>query len=301
MTTHVSQEIVAAIEHDIREMIPRLWGISWWTRKDIPCNHPCSLMRKDIPNIRRKKYMVGAKADGTRAFMLFSFTTEPEQDYVAMVDRTYAHRNMRIHAPPDYYSGTLLDGELVKMPDGTEEYLVFDVIAMSGHAMFKKSHTERYGEVIRIVNTINSPDIKIRAKKWFVFGNVGYEEVVRSIPVKSDGLIFVPDNGMPLSAGRQADHYKWKTASDHTIDFLLEDGVLWLERRGVRERAGMEVKGHEGLTGVVECSLQRKGNGWVATVVRTRPDKVHANDVRVAELTLKNIEENIEVEELMDI
>lgn len=303
MTSTAAQGKVSAIRDDIREMIPRLWGVNRWARKDAPCNHPCSLMKKDIVNITRRKYMVGAKADGTRAFMLFSFTQDPDHDYVAMVDRTYAHRELDVSAPPEYYSGTLLDGELVTMPDGTEEYLVFDVVAMSGYSMRGKTHTERYAEIIRAVNRITSPTLKIRAKKWFVFGQVGYAEVVRSIPTNSDGLVFVPESGLPLTVGRQTDHYKWKRAADHTIDFLLEAGALWLERQGVREPAQsirvLRVTGHEGRAGVVECSLEPVEGGWVAAVVRARPDKTHPNDVRVAEFTLRNIQENIDVAELM--
>ena len=298
MTPSVSQGKISAIGADIRDMIPRLWGVNRWTRDDVPCNHPCSLMKKDVANITKRRYKVGAKADGTRAFMLFSFTTEPEHDYVAMVDRTYAHTELSVAAPSEYYSGTLLDGELVKRPDGTDEYLVFDIVAMAGYSMRDKSHTERYGEIIRVVNRITSTGLKISAKKWFDFGDVGYEEVVGSIPTKSDGLIFVPEHGLPMMVGRQPDHYKWKRAADHTIDFELEDGVLWLENRGVRERAPYEVV-HEGQNGVVECSMREGTGGWVATVVRPRPDKKHPNDARVAELTLKNIKENIEIQDLM--
>jgi hypothetical protein len=262
-------------------------------------------MRKDLGNISKRKYMVGAKADGTRAFMLFSFTSEPERDYVAMVDRTYAFKELDVTAPSEYYSGTLLDGELVKMPDGSEEYLVFDVVAMSGYCMRNKTHTERYGEIIRIVNRITSPRLKIRAKKWFAFGDVGYAEVMQSIPTKSDGLVFVPERGLPLSVGRQTDHFKWKQAKDHTIDFILEDDTLWLERQGVKESAHainvVGIEGHKGIpNGVVECSLTPVEHGWVATVVRTRPDKIHPNDVRIAEFTIKNIRENIDISELME-
>jgi hypothetical protein len=173
---------------------------------------------------------------------------------------------------------------------------------MSGYSMRTKPHSERYGEVIRIVNRITCTDLTIRAKKWFPFGSVGYDEVVDSIaPIKSDGLIFVPEHGRPISVGRQPDHYKWKTAADHTIDFLLRDGELWLERRGVPERASLRVRGHEGVcNGVVECACARTEQGWVATVVRTRPDKTHPNDVRVAELTIQNITENIDLRDMME-
>jgi hypothetical protein len=301
MSVTDSQETNAAIRDDIRDMIPTLWGATRWSRDVTPCNHPVSLMRKDLPGLARRKYWVGAKADGTRAFMLFSFTSEPEMDYVALVDRTFAHRQVGVKAPPEYYSGTLLDGELVTLPDGSQQYLVFDVVAMCGYSMRHKSHTERRGEVVRAVNTIKSPGLVIRAKKWFEFGQVGYDEVARSIPTNSDGLILVPERGMPLTVGRQADHYKWKRATDHTIDFYLQDGALWLENRGVRERAAFVVDLHAppGAHGVVECALREAEHGWVATVVRPRPDKTHPNDARVAQLTLKNIQENIEIQDIM--
>ena len=252
--------------------------------------------------------MVGAKADGTRAFLLFSFLTEEDYDYVALVDRTGACEVVQVSVPSDYseyHCGTLLDGELVTLPDGTREYLVFDAVTVSGYPMKEKSHSERHAEVIRIVNTISSPLLRIRVKPWFEVGEVGYKKVCDSIaPHKSDGLIFVPEKGMPLMIGRQSDHFKWKCAQDHTIDFLLHNETLWLETRGVRVNAHthlniMGLHNPNNHTGVIECSMMQTDVGWIATVVRPRPDKLHPNDSRVAEYTLRNILENIDVSELL--
>lgn len=307
-TTHHTMH--QGISEDIHDMLPRLWGVNNWTRPDAPCNHPCSLMRSDLPKLRRREYVVGAKADGTRAFLLFSFVEDPDTDYVALVDRAYTSNRIQVIAPPDFHSGTLLDGELIVKPDGTSVYMVFDIIAMCGYPMRYKSHTERYSEVLRVVNTIGStPEFSIKAKPWFEMGSAGYTDIAASIePVPCDGLIFMPKHGHAIRTGRQVDHFKWKRAADHTIDFRVLDNALWVGEHGDSVAAtliGVESftipteLGEVGDNEIVEFALVRGDNNlWKATAVRKRPDKIHPNDIRVAKLTLQNIDENISIGEL---
>ena len=297
---------------DIHTIIPRLWNVEW-SRNDLPCNNPCSLMRKDMQTLATNDYLVGAKADGVRAFMIFSFTEEPEFDYTAVVNRTGRGTMLAIDAPLDFYSGTLLDGEMVTDAKGDMTYHVFDIVAISGYTMVNKSHSVRRGEMKRVVTmlTLMNPQMKMKIveKKWFTLGSVEYSEIVDSIlPSPCDGLIFVPEQGRPLAPGRQVDHFKWKTAIHHTVDFIIKDREIFVGDRGAIVPAKlvhvtayknpMDIAMDDAT--VVECKMTKRGDGtsWVAHFLRVRHDKDTANDQRVVLRTLQNIEENILVGEL---
>lgn len=306
------ENIPSTIEQDIQTMIPKLWNMEKWTRNDLPCNNPCSLMRKNLETLSRNKYMVGAKADGVRAFMLFSFTEESDQDYVAMVDRAGKGRVWNhIRAASELYSGTLLDGEILEHKDGTITYFVFDIIAISGYTMVNKSHTTRRGEIRRVLSQIHRApnNLEIREKEWFPYEDVNYDSITHSIyPHPCDGFIFVPENGRTLAPGKQLDHFKWKRAEDHTIDFCFYNGDLFVEDRGNPvDVTTMDIEGFKNNNDdpirdgtIIECQMKPVDNNkWEAIFVRKRPDKTHPNDLRVALLTLQNVREDIQLEELM--
>lgn len=268
-------------------------------------------MRKNLETLTRTKYMVGAKADGVRAFMLFSFTENPERDYVAMVDRAGKGRVWNhIRAASELYSGTLLDGEIIERKDGTITYFVFDIIAISGYTMVNKSHTTRRGEIKRVLNQIHRVpnNLEIREKEWFPYDNVNYDLITHSIyPHPCDGFIFVPENGRMLAPGKQLDHFKWKRAEDHTIDFCLYNGELFVEDRGNPvdvitmgiERFKNNSTENPKDGSIVECKMEHLGDDkWEANFIRKRSDKTHPNDYRVALLTLQNVREDIQLEEL---
>ena len=302
--------IPPSINQDIKTMIPKLWNLNKWTREDLPCNNPCSLMRKNI-EVLQNGYMVGAKADGVRTFMLLSFVEEPEVDYVALVNRAGKGEVLDIRASSELYSGTLLDGEIVEQPDGTRTYFVFDIIAVSGYTMVNKSHTIRRGEIRRVLNQITASNgLRIAEKKWFPYEHVNYDSVAGSIhPHPCDGFIFVPEQGRKLCPGKQLDHFKWKRAEDHTIDFCLYNNDLFVEDGGCPvDATNIGVKGFKNQSAdeipdasIVECKMINiEGDTWEAQFLRSRPDKTRPNDLKIAKLTLQNVVEDIQLEELMN-
>lgn len=301
MPTSVNQ----VIQDDVSQMLPKLWQVRGWDRPGVPCNFPCSLMRNDMERLRRYKYSVGPKADGERAFMLFCFVDAGgyDEDYVAVVDRAGRARVVNVRAPSNLYSGTLLDGEMVTDPKtGVATYLVFDIITNGGMPMNSKSHSNRVSVLKEVVSSlkVGDPNLHVRPKPWFRYGEVTREQVMNSIsPIPCDGLVFVPEEGRPLKVGRQSDHFKWKHGTDHTIDFVVHGGELWTETKGVRipiSTLGLSGTGKGYSDGVVvECMIV----GGVTSVVRTRPDKVAPNDAEIARLTLRNISERITIDELL--
>lgn len=302
-----TSQVSRAVASDVEEMLPQLWGLVHPSSKRVPCNHPCSLMRADVPKLSAHKYWVGPKTDGVRTFLLLSFTGD--EDYAVFVDRANNMQRCRLTARMDVYSGTLLDGELVTHADGTTTYLVFDAIAVNGYSMTRKLQSERMAEVVRTVSSLSvqDPALSVKVKRWFSLNEVDLHEVAASAGITpTDGFIFVPEYGQPLRPGQQHDHFKWKPASHHTIDMLWREARMWVEKAGVPEPASTlgitqvdlgDVDLSEGT--VVECAMTRVNpTEWSAKCVRVRPDKLHPNDARVARLTLQNVDENILLEEL---
>lgn len=289
-------------------MLPRLWGLSPSVPFRVPCNHPCSLMRADLKKLKQTPHWVSPKVDGVRMFLLFSFAEET--DYAVFVNRAGKITPVHITAPPDVYSGTLLDGELVTHPEtGRRTYLVFDAVAVNGYSMTKKVQSERMAGVVSTLErlTVGEVGLKVAVKPWFLLHRAVLTDVSASMAATpTDGFIFVPESGAPLHPGPQRDHYKWKPVSHHTIDMIWKEGELWIERAGVAVRAT-----HLGVTSinannivvaegcVVECSMSHESDGnWRASFVRLREDKPQPNDMRVASLTLQNIAENLVLAEL---
>lgn len=323
MSTPVSlSQVSASIVSDVHEMLTQLWGIhtnnTSTSTYRVPCNHPCSLMRADMPKLNQK-YWVSPKVDGVRTFLLFSFTSM--QDYAVFVDRAGNITPCPVSMPLDAYSGTLLDGELVRHNDGSTTYLVFDAIAVNGYCMTRKPASERMAAVVRTVASIQmhanvSPTLDIRTKRWFPRDSSNLSEVSRSVgDIPVDGFIFVPEIGAPLYPGQQRDHFKWKPAEHHTIDMLWRHNALYIENFGVPELASStlgvihiiqgDLDGQVEDGAVVECAMSPvimcppdPVSTWTARFVRIRHDKLHANDIRIARLTLQNIVENILLHEL---
>lgn len=306
------------ISRDVETMLTQLWDHH--PRTDgapfrVPCNHPCSLMRDDMSKLTGHPHWVSPKVDGVRMFLLFSFVDD--LDYATFVNRAGKITPVNIHAPLEAHSGTLLDGELVTDPTtGVATYLVFDAVAVNGYSLKSKPQSERMAGVVRMVASlrVEDPRLRVKPKRWFNFENANLSEVASSVEgIPTDGFIFVPECGKPIRPGPQRDHFKWKPVSHHTIDMVWRDGCLWLERAGVPERAtALGVVGFELGSGgtlppeegnVVEVTLQPAPAPapiaqWRAHFVRVRDDKATPNDMKVAELTLQNIVENIRLDEL---
>ena len=280
-------------------------------------------MRRDMRTLKERTHYVGAKADGTRAFMVLESLPHASHPsglpYVAFVGRRGTPRYIQVKGVDlRLHIGTVVDGELVKTKEGGEYFLAFDLIALGGETMTNKHHSTRLSALQYVINNLKSTEEKlcIMMKPWFRYTpDMSFKSVRGSIaPLPCDGLVFVPERGT-LHPGSQRDHFKWKSAHQHTVDLLVNpDMTLWLGEQGSLIKAGIPMHIHPHLSDVpdvfepinptiVECSFQRtvhsRGHPWVPSFVRIRTDKKYPNDIRTAKLTLQNIEEDIRVTELM--
>lgn len=302
---------------DAKKLINQLWQLPEHS-KFLPCCNPTSLLRQDIPRLRQEPYFVGEKTDGVRVFLLMGFTDFSEEEYAICIDRTYSMYRVAVDVPPEYYNGTLLDGEYIA---SSNKYVVFDAVASRGYRYFMQPHTQRVQEVVKIVEHLHFlhpllPHVVV--KPWFHFDQ---PDQWRHLNRKGncDGLIFSPEN-YALKAGQHPFLFKWKT--EHTVDFVLSAHQrdadrshphLFFTDRGVPVDAADHgfslVDENDSLTQealrripcIVECVVIIVGNTMECRVVRLRTDKNTPNDLRTVRATVRNIQEALTFDTLLRV
>jgi hypothetical protein len=304
----------SSVLDDVRHLLQRLWNLPRKPTR-VPCPNPCSIMRANLAFIRDHKYFASLKTDGVRVFMLLGFvdTGEQEQEYCVLLDRAFHAHEVKVSCPPEYFQGSLFDGELVRCLDGTLQYTVFDVVSFKGYDCKTRPFSARQDLVSRAfeVDGICVDGLPCVVKMWYPLPALvrSYEEVAALANVPHDGLILMPELGA-LNPGMQRTMFKWKPPHKHTIDFmwnpstekleLSEDGVQGVD---AKKRLGVDL-GQSSFVfpdepAVVECRCMYVADQeWYAFPLCIRDDKVQPNDLAVAELTLQNIVEAIRVEEL---
>jgi hypothetical protein len=292
---------------EAKSLLAQLWGLQHPPTR-LPCSHPCSIMRADLPTLWQNEYRVGVKTDGVRMFLLMGWMLKDgeEHEYAVLIDRAFRMYDVLLEAPMDYYSGSLFDGEFVVSAEGENVYVAFDIIASNGYDLKASPHSERMSVLSSVFAniTVVDPPLRCDVKEWYPLSR-GPTLAASGLP--SDGFILVAEHGR-LHVGMQRDMFKWKEVSHHTIDFLYgEDGALHVSRNGTSEPALLHgivlasdaaVPAPTERDAVVECSCVRVGDVWHATPRLVRTDKMYPNDVRVVLLTLQNIEEAVGAEEL---
>lgn len=288
---------------DAKTLVGNLWEID--DPKFMPVTNPCSIMRSQIRILRMEEYVVGVKNDGVRLNLLLGCTDELY--YSFFINRKFEMFHIEMmHTPEDLYNGSLFDGELTVDDNGNSVYVIFDVIAIRGFSFTQQPHNIRMRALEENMPflQIKRPNIHSTQKQWYPLKMARELLATQNI----DGLIFVPTKS-PIIPGAQCDLFKWKPGNLNSIDLIFNDERLWFSRRGTNVEA-IELNiypdpGHmwssypSNWPVVLECSIRKESGVWFACPILTRDDKGTANDQRIVELTLKNIEENVGIDELI--
>jgi hypothetical protein len=317
MTTFLDRITDEALSKEVTGLITRVWGQQGFdSGRGVPCSHPCSLMRADFPKLSSAEYWVGEKTDGTRMFLVIGFRDVGENEgepFAAFVDRAAHMYDVKVNVSDEYLCGTVFDGELVVLPDGELDYVIFDTVAACGYDTKGYLQSQRMAVASAAVEAMQivTPHMRFRTKVWYPRAEA--VDVYESAGAYCDGLILVPEVGA-LVNGTQYDTFKWKPAAQHTIDFAVDQSNrLWVAHANALRCANAELGVRLTYPGpglgaayaskrlvIVECLCVRTGpSRWDATVVRVREDKTRPNSLRVARATLLNIGEKVEPLELV--
>lgn len=229
----------------------------------------------------------------------------------------------------------LLDGELVcaKGDPTTKFFVVYDALLTSRGCVatlgldarlsaLREDFFSRASEAPALSLSLTRARVQVHARvlmKAFVPLDKGlehYRRVVPTLPYRSDGLILTPVNE-PIKFGTSPSLFKWKVLEANTVDFWLTPSSaegsfsLSVVDRGNEVEIGrtcvdrgsmafmllaMDIQ--RGRRPIYECAWDRKTGTWQP--VKERKDKERPNSVMTYKATLRNLQEDIRVEELFN-
>ena len=309
-----------------------------YRKKGFPGAQPVSMDRDNIEYLRRERYKVSWKADGTRYMMLID-----GQDNIYFTDRDHSvfkvegmtflsKRDERVHL-----KGTVLDGEMVIDEDPQTQqkiprYLVYDIISIHkdgkdqpvGQTDFNTRLVciEREIEGARanyitkgVIDKLQEP-FRIRMKKFWDPQStdilLGPTFTKKELGHEPDGIIYQPVDH-PYQCGRDDKILKWKPSSHNSVDFKLqiqkEDRLGMLPKSvgclyvGGQNHPFGEIKLNRVLRElnhkIIECKWDYQNNRWV--FMRERTDKSFPNGYNTAVGVWKSIMEPVTEEMLLHI
>ena len=192
-------------------------------RDRFPGPQPVAVEYKNLP--LKEQYMICEKSDGERAILLLLQINNKPMCF--MINRNQEFYFMDFSFKKEVFEGTIMDGELIKTKSGTWNYLIHDCMAYNGTSFLEISHRLRYACVIDFIIKRYSPKetdcVNIKTKLFYEYGPgivKTWEHIQKTTENKIDGLIFTPVD-RPIIFGRDNSLFKWKEI--HTIDFLVKN------------------------------------------------------------------------------
>ena len=259
-----------------------------------PGPQPTSIARGHLPLLKQNQYFVCEKTDGTR-YGLICFMFEGKK-MCMLVNRALDMYLMTLNMPRTAYKGTFLDGELVKLKDGTWNFVVYDGVIISGQQIGGLILEDRLGICNKfaagILRTAKDLVKHIYVKKFWNIENLD-NLLSHEFPYETDGLVFTP-NQEPIRVGTHDTLFKWKPRDKNTIDFQVKGKRLFVQEKGLLVYE-CDIDQEYPDDTIVECKYIPNIRKWVPIGVRT--DKHHPNNRRTFYKTLENIREDIQINE----
>lgn len=309
-----------------------LWGRPARQTHHPGCN-PRSLSRDRLSHVHSGDFSVSLKSDGCRYTLLMTLRKGTSDQPVAlMIDRARNMYEVEVLASEDYFvHGTILEGELVWLQPNEERmaYLVFDAVRVKGAVLLKEPFRERLRAAeacTRLSEELAAvPDCEDRVLETDTVCLVHYKPSLVMRPKtfvdrsfaerlwnnrsecchRVDGVI-LQDMEAPYTCGT-ADNgciYKWK---DHSSVDLLYDGkaLQCADAPLPAEIHGRSVVLRESRVSqpemVIEFHVSVTPDEVTLFPLRTRPDRLHANGLRVVLATVHDVIENIGIAELVSV
>lgn len=262
---------------------------------------PRNLTMKDLTNDGLlDNYSITVKADGLMRFLIFHSTGIWFVQFSGIYDNDYEF----ICPLPDKVGESIFQGELV----GTSFY-PFDCCVYNGKVVTDLNYLQRIKYINNILETrygkYNILELKQfpYSQKKIEFFNQTREALkeLEKVPYKTDGLIFHPIYSPYFPSGsdkekeqrvlsKYKDVCKWKPSELQTLDFLVNDGELYVKNnilfRGTdqnpfsKSNYTLDMSDIEGK--IVEFKPEKKGDLFIYKPIRIRSDKKYPNSLIVA-------------------
>ena len=283
-------------------------------RGSFPGPQPVAIEKKNLPI--KEEYMVCEKSDGERSILLLLHINNKPMCF--MTNRKNEFYFMDFSFKKEVFEGSIFDGEIIKTKKGTWNYLIHDCMAYNGTSFIESSHRLRYACIIdfivkRYVNKETDP-VNIKTKIFYTYGpeiSKTWEHIQKTTENEIDGLILTPVN-KPILFGRDVNLFKWK--ENNTIDFLVKivskklNLYYYKKALTVYKSFKSDTSNYKKIIQfvpesvdlcqgtVIEFKISKDLESF--TPYKLRNDKLHPNGEITVTNTLKNIEENININEL---
>ena len=264
-----------------------------------PGCQPVSIENSHIKNLSNDKYFVCEKTDGVR--YMFACLVHKNKPYSVLFDRNLNMFLLKTQVQHKLYEGTLLDGELVQHNDNSYHYYIFDVLLHNGKNVMNETLLERLTCAHSICDNIRfCHHFTLHVKDFLKLNEF---DKTKEYPYKTDGLIFTPIHE-PIKFGTNYSLYKWKDGFENTVDFYIDErfqmflsnnNQLSLTKETIFDEDLLNV--HFNFPCIVECKY-RSFRTW--NMIKERKDKDRPNSVYTFTKTLKNIHENIQLNDLFN-
>ena len=210
----------AAETATIIQMHLRLAGCSR-RRRQFCGSHPVSLDRKNMPRLLRYPYLCALKIDGCRFFCAV------RDSRLWFLNRKLAVWRGPFDERLAEFDDSLLDGELTL----NNLFIVIDVLCMSGNNVMRRPIVERLTFAARLGQMLMHTPFHFRAQEYVHRSHLSLLlERANQMPFGTDGVIFQPEK-LPARLGIDYNLFKFKNASDNTVDLLMgEDGELYCRK-----------------------------------------------------------------------
>ena len=264
-----------------------------------PLTKPIDIEHRTMA-VLQEGYSVTEKADGIRMVAFVSGIGPGIVYFIQHIGTRIKVRKSQMVA--GNLKGTVLDGEFVKMPNGTFIYLIIDILWFNGQDTKNLRLLDRLTAIQQ--NVVPNVNPKIFIQKAFHFqGNIHAlaKQVLESkFPYETDGLIFTPLNA-PYDR-KVKNIYKWKPSSQLTIDFFTIRNIenpnewkLFMNTKNNQPQLFIHPKFPNAGTitvsdnmnkkfrdvSVIEYSFDTSTGKWSPN--KSRPDKVAGNFVSIVE------------------
>jgi len=318
--------VIKIVNNDIIKQLQSSVLSFWPDRKNnyFPAPLPVSLERKNFYKLKQFPYLICVKSDGTRYLMLVYrgatyFVDRAFNFYKIIEDDVINHAN-NVRSGGDQIN-LMVDGELLKNKNSEWTYIIHDCIVVDSKDISKSNFDIRYEAVKDIIESRQgfTSDFKLATKKFYSFSEIDIlisELSNNKINHITDGLIFTP---LTLGIGTQTQYtlFKWKERSHHTFDFKITESpsefIAYVNQGPIDKKyASVDKRTKEGIefSRLLKLRCPTFKSGMIVELDykdacfeprNLRLDKLHPNSLYTIEKTIKNITENITLDEIIEL
>jgi len=259
--------------------------------------------------------MIAEKTDGMRYILLVVRVNDViKAVFVDRAFRMYSIESIGLQSGDK----CIFDGELVKETSGAWSYYIHDAVLVNGRNIATHNLSQRLSHIstyLKSESSIILTEISVQKKNMWEFKNFDTFLNREVSEHETDGIILTPIN-KGVETGTQYSMFKWKTETQHTMDFMVTEGCRRfdiyvynkrdlmkyksLSTRTAKGRAFMKAIGRitdndtqiNGL--IIECRYMLDGT---IVPLKMRLDKTRPTSLRTIEKTIINIKENITLDE----